>query len=81
MNWNTGNFVSVVHRKGRRYVLSQFTFAFPIIFSLDSNFPWLLRGVRVDLEREVFICRDFLSLYRSTVGTPRLHEVTISIRS
>ena len=46
MNWNTRNFVSVVHRKGRRYVFSQFTFAFPIIFSLDSQFPCkLLRGV------------------------------------
>ena len=45
MNWNTRNFVSVVYRKGRRYVFSQFTFAFPIIFSLDSHFPWLLRGV------------------------------------
>ena len=29
MNWNTRNFVSVVHRKGRRYVFPQFTFAFP----------------------------------------------------
>ena len=36
MNWNTRNFVSVVHRKGRRYVFSQFTFAFPIIFSLQA---------------------------------------------
>ena len=45
MNWNTRNFVSVVHRKGRRYVFSQFTFAFPIIFSLDSQFPWFLRGM------------------------------------
>ena len=45
MNWNTRNFVSVVHRKGRRYVFSQFTFAFPIIFSLESHFPWILRGV------------------------------------
>ena len=39
MNWNTRNFVSAVHRKGRRYAFSQFTFAFPIIFSLDSHFP------------------------------------------
>ena len=33
------------------------------------------------LNRKVSICRDFLSLYRSTGGTPRLHEVTISICS
>ena len=25
MNWNTRNFVSLVHRRGRRYVFSQFT--------------------------------------------------------
>ena len=33
------------------------------------------------LSRKVSICRDYLSLYRSTGDTPRLHEVTISICS
>ena len=40
---------------------------------------WKKRALILNiLNRKVSICRDFLSLYRSTGGTPRLHGVTIS---
>ena len=43
---------------------------------------WKKRALILNiLNRKVSICRDFLSLYRSTGGTPRLHEMMISIFS
>ena len=43
---------------------------------------WINKALILNiLNRKFFICRDFLSLYRSTGGAPRLLEVTISICS
>ena len=49
-------------------------------------YPFLVDWINIALilyfwNRKVTICRDFLSVCRSTGGTPRLHEVTISICS
>ena len=49
-------------------------------------YPFLVDWIKIALilyfwNRKVTICRDFLSLCRSTGGTPRLREVTISICS